>query len=282
MTKKMHLNEEQLLSLIRENVKQTLMEAENENFFDRLRGKASAFFKGNDAEDDGYTVDKEMKDEYVNQYETDKERTRLLSKAIKNIENAIVGTEKAKETGYLNGKATGEATENFLTAGKRMAYILKNVIARGRSTMSAYSNAAFKPQPNYDIPEHNEETMDNNNNDSKSYTYRRKSPFNKLRDNIASRKSGLGQMRYVSESIDDIVKESIKNVINEGREVQMSDNAILALAKIVVEEFGNGNCIDLNNPKDLLETVRYVMRMERCDELKALQYMSGALGGGWG
>lgn len=223
MKKKMHINEEQLLSLIRENVKQTLMEAENENFFDRLRGKASAFFKGNSAEDDGYTVDKEMKDEYVNQYETDKERTRLLSNAIKNIENAIAGTEKAKETGYLNGRATGEATENFLPAAKRMAYILKNVIARGRSTMSAYSNAAFKPQPNYDTQEHDEETMDNNS-DSRPYTYRRKSPYSKTLADVRDRRSGLGQMRYVSESIDDIVKESINNVIRESREVQ-GDNS---------------------------------------------------------
>ena len=89
-------------------------------------------------------------------------------------------------------------------------------------------------------------------------------------------------IRLTESDLHQIIKESVKNVITEGREVQMSDNAILALAKIVVQEFGDGNCIDLSNPKELLETVRYVMRMERCDELKALQYMSGALGGGWG
>ena len=90
------------------------------------------------------------------------------------------------------------------------------------------------------------------------------------------------KIKLTKSNLHKIIKESVNKVLKEGHEQQLSDNAILALAKIVVEEFGHGNCIDLNNPKDLIETVKYVMRMQRCDELEALKYMSGIYGGGWG
>ena len=61
----------------------------------------------------------------------------------------------------------------------------------------------------------------------------------------------------------------------------MDPNEVMTLAKIVVKKYGNGNCIDLNNTEELVQTVAQVMRMNNCDEYEALVYMSGAKGGGW-
>ena len=88
---------------------------------------------------------------------------------------------------------------------------------------------------------------------------------------------------YPTDDITEIYRIGQNRRLNEERQAKpLSDQAILALAKVVVSEYGNGNCIDLNNPQGVIETVRYVQRTEGCDEYKALLYMSGALGGGWG
>lgn len=81
-----------------------------------------------------------------------------------------------------------------------------------------------------------------------------------------------------------LVQESVIKVLSESMDTNggLDANDILALANIVVKKYGNGNCIDLDNPQQLINDVQYVMRTERCDEYEALVYMSGAKGGGWG
>ena len=83
-----------------------------------------------------------------------------------------------------------------------------------------------------------------------------------------------------------IVKESISNFLNERTALtqgeSLGDEEIMTLAKIIVSKYGNGNCIDLSDPQGVIETVKYVMRSERCDEIEALKYMAGVYGGGWG
>lgn len=82
----------------------------------------------------------------------------------------------------------------------------------------------------------------------------------------------------VSES----VRKSIRRFLKESQNEPLDDNDIMTLAQVVVKKYGHGNTIDLDKPQDVIETVKYVMRSQQCDEYTALKYMSGALGGGWG
>ena len=79
-----------------------------------------------------------------------------------------------------------------------------------------------------------------------------------------------------------LVNESVRRIVTENIDETLDDNDIMALANIVVKKYGHGNCIDLDNPQDVIATVKHVMKTQRCDEYKALEYMSGHLGGGWG
>lgn len=80
---------------------------------------------------------------------------------------------------------------------------------------------------------------------------------------------------------EDRLRNIIRSVIMESLS-GLDENEVMTLAKIVVKKYGHGNCIDLNNPQELMQNVAQVMQSQGCDEYEALVYMSGVKGGGWG
>ena len=82
--------------------------------------------------------------------------------------------------------------------------------------------------------------------------------------------------------ISESIRRSVRRFLKESQDEPLDDNDIMQLAQIVVKKYGHGNCIDLDNPQDVISTVKHVMKTQQCDEYKALEYMSGHLGGGWG
>ena len=80
---------------------------------------------------------------------------------------------------------------------------------------------------------------------------------------------------------EDRLRNIIRSVIRESLG-GLDENEVMTLANIVVKKYGHGNCIDLNNPQELVQNVAQVMQSQGCDEYEALVYMSGAKGGGWG
>lgn len=87
------------------------------------------------------------------------------------------------------------------------------------------------------------------------------------------------RIKLTEKDLSRIVRSVIREAVT-GDALDVTD--VVTLAKVVVKKYGDGNCIDIDNPEGLMHDVQYVMRTENCDEYTALVYMSGAMGGGWG
>ena len=86
-------------------------------------------------------------------------------------------------------------------------------------------------------------------------------------------------VKLTEDRLRSIIKDVIRESLGGGA---LDTNEVMTLANIVVKKYGHGNCIDLNNPEELVQQVAQVMKSQNCDEYEALVYMSGVKGGGWG